>query len=178
MIEKLQSVDIDTIISELKILPKYKTTICLQGTKEISDPMIDVIGQDVDYRTKNEQDPAYLKQPGLKGYVKEKYGIIYNSDDFIYPLFDMPYINSLMEKFKMKHSRILTMKPKTCYSYHYDDKKIIHIPVISDKDCWFIINKELFDASVGNCYIVDTTQMHTYVNASLRTHRVVIRADI
>ena len=90
----------------------------------------------------------------------------------------MPYINSLMEKFKMKHSRILTMKPKTCYSYHYDDKKIIHIPVISDKDCWFIINKELFDASVGNCYIVDTTQMHTYVNASLRTHRVVIRADI
>ena len=68
MIEKLQSVDIDIIKSELEILPKFNTIICLQcskETKETSDPII---------------DPRY---PGMTKYLKEKYNITFDPKDFI-----------------------------------------------------------------------------------------------
>ena len=127
MIEKLQSVDIDTIISELKILPKFNTIICLQGSKETSDPMIDTVGG--------------YKSPGMTRYLKEKYNITYCAKDFIYPLFDIPYINSIMENLKMVSSRILNLRAKTCYTYHQDKPKRINIPLITNENCWLIINK-------------------------------------
>jgi len=152
MIEKLQSVDIDTIISELKILPKFNTMICLQGSKETSDPMIDQVGG--------------YKSPGMTKYLKDKYNITYNPKDFIYPLFDIPYINSIIENLKMVNSRILNLRAKTCYTYHYDKPKRINIPLITNENCWLIINKEVHHLPAGHCYLVDTTQWHTSVNAS------------
>ena len=100
MIEKLQSVDIDIIKSELEILPKFKTIICLQcskETKETSDAII---------------DPRY---PGMKNYLKEKYNTTFDPNDFKYPLFDMPYINSIMESLKMVNSRVLNLKTTACH---------------------------------------------------------------
>ena len=64
MIEKLQSVDLDIIKSEIEILPKFNTIICLQGSKETSDPMIDTVGG--------------YKSPGMTTYLKEKYNIKIN----------------------------------------------------------------------------------------------------
>ena len=154
MIEKLQSVDIDIIKSELEILPKFKTIICLQcskETKETSDAII---------------DPRY---PGMKTYLKEKYNITFDPKDFKYPLFDMPYINSIMESLKMVNSRVLNLKTTACHIYHQDKSNVsprINIPIITNENCWLIINKEIHHLPAGYCYLVDTTQWHTSVNAS------------
>tara|TARA_B100001765_G_C19326945_1_gene259979 strand:+ start:59 stop:577 length:519 start_codon:yes stop_codon:yes gene_type:complete len=154
MIEKLQSVDIDIIKSELEILPKFKTIICLQcskETKETSDAII---------------DPRY---PGMKNYLKEKYNTTFDPNDFKYPLFDMPYINSIMESLKMVNSRVLNLKTTACHIYHQDKSNVsprINIPIITNENCWLIINKEIHHLPAGYCYLVDTTQWHTSVNAS------------
>ena len=59
------------------------------------------------------------------------------------------------------------MKPKTCYTYHKDYTKRIHIPIITNEKCMFIIDDEVvrFPAD-GDYYLVDTTKMHTAINAS------------
>jgi len=154
MIEKLQSVDIDIIKSELEILPKFNTIICLQcskETKETSDAII---------------DPRY---PGMKKYLKEKYNITFDPKDFKYPLFDMPYINSIMESLKLANTRVLNLKATACHIYHQDKSNVsprINIPIITNENCWLIINKEIHHLPAGYCYLVDTTQWHTSVNAS------------
>ena len=60
------------------------------------------------------------------------------------------------------------MKPKTCYTYHQDWSKRLHIPLITNENCFFIIDDKVSrHPADGRSYIVDTTKMHTFVNASL-----------
>ena len=53
------------------------------------------------------------------------------------------------------------------YTYHQDTTKRIHIPLVTNDKCFFIINSivKQYPAD-GNYYVVDTTQMHTAINAS------------
>ena len=79
----------------------------------------------------------------------------------------MPYINSIIKDLKMYRTRVMILKPRTCYTYHKDTTKRIHIPLVTNDKCFFIINSivKQYPAD-GNYYVVDTTQMHTAINAS------------
>ena len=147
--EKSSDIDLDKILEELKCLPTYKTQICLQGVEGSDDPFLGcgVGGGKNSWERKQKHD--------------------YKTKDFKFPLFDMPYINGLMSVFDMTHTRAMILKPKTCYSYHKDRTKRIHIPVYTNEDCWLVLNKRVFHAPAnGNYYVVDTTYMHTAVNTS------------
>ena len=148
--EKSSDIDLDKILEELKCLPNYETQICLQGVEGSDDPFLGcgVGGGKKSWERKQKHD--------------------YKTKDFKFPLFDnMPYINGLMLGFDMTHTRAMILKPKTCYSYHKDRSKRIHIPVYTNEDCWLILNKRVFHTPAnGNYYVVDTTNMHTAVNTS------------
>jgi len=135
--------DIEKIKSELKLLPKFDEQICLQGTKDNLDPFWGV------------------------GKWNEKYEMGYKETDFNTFIFDLPYVNSILSDLKMYRTRVMNLKSKTCYTYHKDLSKRIHIPVETNKDCFMIINNEVkhYPAD-GNYYVVDTTQYHTALNAS------------
>jgi len=136
--------DIEKIKSELKLLPKFDEQICLQGTKDNLDPFWGV------------------------GKWLEKHEKGYKETDFNTFIFDMPYVNSILSDLKMYRTRVMNLKSKTCYTYHKDLSKRIHIPVETNKDCFMIINNEVkhYPAD-GNYYVVDTTQYHTALNASM-----------
>jgi len=136
--------DIEKIKSELKLLPKFDEQICLQGTKDNLDPFWGI------------------------GKWLEKHEKGYKETDFNTFIFDMPYVNSILSDLKMYRTRVMNLKSKTCYTYHKDLSKRIHIPVETNKDCFIIINKEVkhYPAD-GNYYVVDTTQYHTALNASM-----------
>ena len=138
------SIDIERILEEIKILPELvKEQICLQGAIDNNDPYLGCYG---------------LRDILNKGY-KEK--------DFTEPLFDIPYTNQIIKKFKLYRTRILNLLPKTCYSYHYDISKRFHIPLITNKNCFMIIGKKISHYPAdGNGFIIDTTIHHTAVNAS------------
>ena len=138
------SLDLDKIKEELKTLPNYiEGQIGLQGTEDNNDPFFSC--------------GSFLKIKNL-GYVE---------NDFRVPIFNIPYINSIIKDLNMTRTRIMNLKSKTCYSYHKDYSKRIHIPIITNENCFMIIDKKLehYPAN-GTYYIADTTKYHTAVNAS------------
>ena len=84
--------------------------------------------------------------------------------EFIY---DLPYTNSILKKHNIFRARLLTLPPKSCYIYHKDPTQRFHIPLITHPYCFFIIEEEVYHFPADGTYnIVDTTKMHTAVNAS------------
>jgi len=134
------SLNLQKIKDELKTLPKWKEQICLQGTKTIKDYFVGT-GKAIDLPEKE--------------------------IEFTYPLFDIPYINSIIKNFNLYRVRLMNLKSKTCYSYHKDQCKRFHIPIITNENCFFIVDEKIVRCPAdGNYYIIDTTKKHTAVNAS------------
>jgi hypothetical protein len=135
------SIDINKILSELESLPEYDSQIMLQTVEGINDPF---------YGT---------------GRIKQLNHI---EEEFTVPLFEsLSYTNSIIEMLGMHRTRLMKMKPKTCYTYHRDPSKRIHIPIITNEKCMFIINDEVkrYPAD-GKWHLIDTTLWHTAINAS------------
>jgi hypothetical protein len=130
-------IDIDHILLEIESLPEYKTQLSLQITSD-----------------------------GNSGEGKlEKLNHV--EKDFNIFAYDLPYTNSVLAQLGMYRSRLMRMKPKTCYSYHWDPTKRMHIPLITNENNFFVIDDEVsrYPAD-GSYYLVDTTKKHTFVNAS------------
>ena len=91
-----------------------------------------------------------------------------------YPLFDLPNINRLIEKYGMVRTRIMVSAPKTNLSFHKDLTKRIHIPLITNPDCIMIIEDSMYHLKTPKMYLTNTTLRHTAVNASFeyRVHIV------
>ena len=132
--------DLNKIKHEIQDLPNWEDQICLQGTKTIKDPYAGM---------------------GSARDLPEK------EIEFKYPLFDFPYLNSIIEEHNLHRVRLMNLKSKTCYSYHKDQGKRFHIPIITNENCFFVVDEEIkrFPAD-GNYYILDTDKKHTAINAS------------
>lgn len=139
-------IDIDIILLELdNCLPDYDEQISIQGVEGIDDPF---------YGT------------GRIGKLN------HTENEFVKPNFDMPYTNKVLKDLGMYRSRLMNMPPKTCYTYHMDYTKRIHIPLITNDYCFFVLEDEVLRIPAdGNHYLIDTTKRHTFVNASLH-HRL------
>ena len=117
-------------------------------------------------------DPLYGTGSLLEdhdGTMEERVNLVREMEkEFVVPMFSgLVYINSILEELKMYRSRVMIMKPKECYSYHVDPTPRIHIPLVTNPDCFFVIEDEVKRIPAdGNYYYVDTTRKHTCVNAS------------
>lgn len=73
----------------------------------------------------------------------------------------------IINKFNLSRTRLLWVKPFVCYSMHRDTSPRIHIPLITNKDCYFVFKYSIpAHLSVGHVYQVDTRNFHTFVNCS------------
>lgn len=134
-------IDIERILLELESLPEYDTQIMLQYAGDNKDPF---------YGTGNLKDTKYWE---------------YEYCNFLFK--QLTYTNMLIDKFNMVRTRVMRMHPKTCYTYHKDHTKRLHIPLITNENCMFIIDDKIHRYPAdGNYYVVDTTKKHTAVNAS------------
>lgn len=67
--------------------------------------------------------------------------------------------------------RLMMLKPKTCYSYHWDPEEFrYHIPLITNAKCFFV-NDMIIESmpTVGQLYRFRTNNYHTAVNASFES---------
>lgn len=142
-------VDVQKILLELKNLPEYGSQISLQGVEGIND---------------------YFYGTGKGSELKHE------EKDFIVPNFpSMEYTNSVIKELKMFRTRVMRMEHKTCYTYHKDPTQRLHIPLITNDDCFMIIEDKVYRYPAdGSYYLIDTTKKHTFVNASFdcRIHLV------
>lgn len=104
----------------------------------------------------------------FEGAVGKTYDLRSDEHDYTFPLYDtMPYTYELLEKYNLHRTRLMKMKKKTCYSYHYDLTPRIHIPLISNNSCMFVIEDKVYRLPAdGSVYLVDTTKYHTALNAN------------
>lgn len=86
---------------------------------------------------------------------------------FKYPLFDIPNINRLIDKYGLRRTRLMKSNPKSCLTFHNDMTKRVHIPLITNEDCVMIFDNQTFHLETGKVYLTDTTKRHTAVNASM-----------
>ena len=133
-------IDIDRILVELDMHVPNASQVALQGVEGNNDPLYG---------------------------VGKLSGIEHKENEFIIPNFNIEYTNSILKKLGMYRSRLMTMRETSCYSYHKDPTKRIHIPLITNDKCFMVIDDIVHRYPAdGSYYIVDTTKMHTAINGS------------
>ena len=133
-------IDIDRILVELDMYVPNAPQVALQGVEGNNDPFYGI------------------------GRLSE---VSHREDEFIVPNFNMEYTNLVLKKLGMYRSRLMTMRETSCYSYHKDPTKRIHIPLITNDKCFMVIDDIVHRYPAdGSYYIVDTTKMHTAINGS------------
>ena len=91
-------------------------------------------------------------------------------DTYFYSIY-----KEISEHFKLARMRIIALEQKTCLTWHVDLEKRIHVPIITDEKCRFVVEDTSFHLPAdGNAYIVDTTKHHTVFNGSriVRIHLI------
>ena len=135
------SIDIERILLELEQLPEFNEQISLQGVKDNTD---------------------YINGTGKLDEL--------NHDESVFnvPLFPkMTYTYSIINNLNLFRTRVMKMAPRSCYSYHKDPTKRIHIPLITNDKCFMVIEDKCYwYPADGNYYLADTTKNHTFVNGS------------
>ena len=133
-------IDIDRILVELDMYVPNAPQVALQGVEGNNDPFYGI------------------------GRLSK---VSHREDEFIVPNFNIDYTNSVLKKLGMYRSRLMTMRETSCYSYHKDPTKRIHIPLITNDKCFMVIDDIVHRYPAdGSYYIVDTTKMHTAINGS------------
>jgi len=82
---------------------------------------------------------------------------------------------SIKENFNLKRIRFMWLKYNSCYEFHLDPFENIHIPIITNQECYFLFkNGYLEHLKTGSVYLVNTKLEHTVINggASWRLHLV------
>lgn len=134
--------DINKIINEMNSIPNFDKQIYLQGISKDMDPISPTLNN------------KYLEVDECE----KQYNIT---------LFDIPYINSIIEEHKLCRTRLMKILPKRCYYWHKDNTKRLHIPLITNPHCFMVYEDGIVHLPAdGNYYIEDTCKYHSFMNAS------------
>ena len=143
--------DVERILLEMESLPQWDLQICLQSYEGNRDHTFGC---------------GLLQKIHDDGRLET---------DLTHKIFDIPYVNSIIEEHQLYRTKFFKMKPKTCYSYHRDQTKRLHVPVITNDKCFLVVDDVVVRTPVdGASYVIDTTKIHTAVNASFeeRVHLI------
>lgn len=97
-------------------------------------------------------------------FSKEKEKLFTSLPDF----YQNSYISELKSILGLNIYRLRWMKlsGKSCYSFHHDWTRRLHIPIITSPESYVLFQNplELVHLQIGKAYLVDTTRKHTAMN--------------
>lgn len=74
---------------------------------------------------------------------------------------------NIIEKYNLTRTRLMWVGPYACYSMHRDTTPRIHIPMLTNPECYFVFKEGLIKhLPAGSVYWTDTTRVHTFMNCS------------
>jgi hypothetical protein len=83
------------------------------------------------------------------------------------PFFKNTEFEKIIDKYNLKKTRLMWVGPYACYSMHRDETPRIHVPLITNTDCYFVfLNGVIEHLELGKTYWVDTRYTHTFMNCS------------
>ena len=76
------------------------------------------------------------------------------------------YLEKIIKQHNAYRTRIMLMNPRQCYSIHSDPSKRLHIPIVTNDQCWMVWPKfnACYQLETTRCYLTDTTKPHTFIN--------------
>jgi hypothetical protein len=87
--------------------------------------------------------------------------------------------NKIAEHYTIGRFRLMALPHKKCMSVHTDSSKRIHIPIVTNENCWMIIDKVVhYLKADGSAYLTDTTKPHTALNANHKFLRLHLLFDL
>jgi len=86
---------------------------------------------------------------------------------FINPHFKDTIFEEIIVKYNMTRTRLIWVKPFSCYSFHLDREPRLHIPLITNTQCFFVFREiPIYHMQAGKLYWANTTKAHTFINCS------------
>ncbi len=83
------------------------------------------------------------------------------------PFFAGTVFEQLINQYQLKRTRLMWLNPMGCYSMHRDSTPRIHIPLITNSECYFVFKRGIVQhMPAGSVYRVDTTLFHSFMNCS------------
>lgn len=91
----------------------------------------------------------------------------------LYSTYFYDIYNTWSKNFNIGRLRLMKLNRKICLTWHKDNEKRIHLPIITDEKCKFVVEDNVFHLPAnGNSFIIDTTKYHTVFNGSSELERV------
>lgn len=91
----------------------------------------------------------------------------WTSDVILNEHFNGTLFEDIINKYQITRTRLMWLKPYSCYSMHKDDSVRFHIPLITNTYCYFVFKEYgVFNMPTGHVYCVDTTKEHSAMNCS------------
>jgi len=80
--------------------------------------------------------------------------------------------------YRLSRYRLAVLKPKSCYSWHYDEEVRIHVPVFTNSGSFLITEDGVAShlPADGSTYLFDARSYHTAINAdrvNMRLHLLI-----
>jgi hypothetical protein len=83
------------------------------------------------------------------------------------PFFKDTIFETIINKYNLKKTRLMWVNPKSCYSIHADETPRIHIPLITNPECYFLFKLGLLiHLGTNSVWWVNTKLNHTFLNCS------------
>ena len=145
--------------------------------------ILETIDTDIFLKTFNSVEPSIQwTEYGHKG---KQAGVQYRQDEnpwtsavgkstgqeqdvnLINSVFKDTVFESIINQYHLTRSRLMWVYPFACYSMHKDYSCRLHIPLVTNKDCYFVFkDQEPQHLALGNIYLTDTRKFHTFMNCS------------
>lgn len=88
------------------------------------------------------------------------------------PFFKDTIFEEIINKYNLVKTRLMWIGPYACYSMHNDQTPRIHIPLITNSECYFVFQAgKLSNLTTNSIWWVDTRLRHTFMNCSAH-HRL------
>lgn len=83
------------------------------------------------------------------------------------PFFKDTIFETVIKKYNLKRTRLMWVNSKSCYSIHADESPRIHIPLITNPECYFLFKPgNMVHLNINSVWWVNTKLQHTFLNCS------------
>lgn len=83
------------------------------------------------------------------------------------PSFKGTLFEELIDKYSLTRTRFMWVGPYSCYSMHRDSTPRIHVPLVTNPECYFVFKAGLIKhMPLGAVYRTNTLFPHTFMNCS------------
>jgi hypothetical protein len=83
------------------------------------------------------------------------------------PYFKDTVFEEIITRFNLTRTRLMWVDPYACYSIHQDETPRVHIPLITNPNCYFVFRSgKLIHLHKKLVWWVDTRELHTFMNCS------------